>query len=81
MVPKANLTDEQSANLAALSRRFPKTGRACQIVASLDDFYRSATPKDAESASRRVANTSSTHEESRFPTNFGVEPVYNKTII
>ena len=53
-------------------------GRDKEAVAS---FYRSATPKDAESASRRVANTSSTHEESRFPTNFGVEPVYNKTII
>ena len=49
-------------------------GRDKEAVAS---FCRSATPKDAESASRRVANTSSTHEESRFPTNFGVEPRNN----
>ena len=54
MVPKSKLTDEQAANLAALSRRFPKTGKACQIVASLDDFYRSATPKEADGAFKRL---------------------------
>ena len=54
MVPKAKMTEEQSANLASLSKRFPKTGKAFQIVASLDDFYRSATPKDAEGAFARL---------------------------
>ena len=54
MVPKSKLTDEQAANLAVLSRRFPKTGKACRIVASLDDFYRSATPKEADGAFKRL---------------------------
>lgn len=54
MVPKAKMTEEQASNLSALSRRFPKTGKAFQIVASLDDFYRSATPEDAEGAFARL---------------------------
>lgn len=53
-MPKSKLTDEQAANLAVLSRRFPKTGKACQIVASLDDFDRSATPKEADGAFKRL---------------------------
>lgn len=54
MVPRAKPTEEQAANLAALSKRFPKTGKACRIVASLDDFHRSATPKEAEGAFSRL---------------------------
>lgn len=54
MVPQARLTEEQAANLAALSKRFPKTGKACRIVASLDGFYRSATPEEAAGAFMRL---------------------------
>ena len=50
MIPRSRLTDEQSANLAALSKRYPKTGKACQIVAALDDFYASRDEKEAEGA-------------------------------
>ena len=56
MVPQSKLTEEQAANLAALSKRFPKAGRAFQIVASLDDFYRSATPEEAEGAFGRLCS-------------------------
>lgn len=54
MVPQAKLTEGQTANLASLSKRFPKTGKAYQIVAALDDFYRSATTMEAESAFNRL---------------------------
>ena len=54
MVPKSKLTEEQSANLFALSKRFPKTGKAYQIVATLDEFYHSATPEIAADAFDRL---------------------------
>lgn len=47
-VPRRKLTAEQSADLAALSRRFPWTGRACRIVAGLDDSYDSRGVEEAE---------------------------------
>lgn len=54
MVPKSKLTEEQSANLFALSKRFPKTGKAYRIVAALDEFYHSATPEIAADAFDRL---------------------------
>lgn len=54
MVPKSKLTEEQSANLFALSKRFPKTGKAYRIVATLDEFYHSATPEIAADAFDRL---------------------------
>lgn len=48
MIPKAKLTEEQSAALAEMSKRYPRTGRACRIVAGLDDFYASRTVDEAE---------------------------------
>lgn len=54
MVPKSKLTEEQSANLFALSKRFPKTGKAYRIVATLDEFYHSATPEIAAIAFDRL---------------------------
>jgi transposase len=48
MIPKAKLTAEQSAVLTEMSKRYPKTGRACRIVAGLDDFYASRTMEEAE---------------------------------
>ena len=49
MIPQAKLTNEQSAKLAEMSKRYPKTGRAYRIVAGLDDFYASRTLEEAES--------------------------------
>lgn len=50
MVPKARLTAEQAAQIAGMSKRYPKTGRAYRIVAGLDDFYASQTPEQAQTA-------------------------------
>lgn len=48
MIPSAKLTAEQSVNLAEMSKRYPKTGRAYRIVAGLDDFYASRSIEEAE---------------------------------
>jgi transposase len=50
MVPEAKLTAGQSADIASMSKRYPLTGRAYRIVASLDDFYSSQTMEEAERA-------------------------------
>jgi transposase len=50
MIPEAKLTAEQSAKLAEMSNRYPKTGRAYRIVSGLDDFYASGTIGEAEEA-------------------------------
>lgn len=50
MIPQARQTAEQSAKIAEMSSRYPKTGRAYRIVAGLDDFYASATPEQAQVA-------------------------------
>jgi transposase len=50
MIPEAKLTAEQSATLAEMSKRYPKTGRAYRIVAGLDDFYACRSVEEAEIA-------------------------------
>jgi transposase len=50
MIPEAKLSGEQAAKIAEMSKRYPLTGRAYRIVAGLDDFYSSRTPKEAEAA-------------------------------
>jgi len=47
-IPARKLTPEQAAEIAALSKRFPRTGRACRIVAGLDAFYESGSMEQAE---------------------------------
>lgn len=49
-VPCRKLTPEQASDLAALSRHFPLTGRACRIVAGVDAFYDSRDAVEAEGA-------------------------------
>jgi len=48
MIPSARLSDNQAADIAALSKRYPLTGRAYRIVNGLDDFYASRTVEEAE---------------------------------
>jgi len=48
MTPEARLTEEQANKLAAISKRYPQTGRAYRIVTGLDGFYASRTPEEAE---------------------------------
>lgn len=39
MVPRTKLSDEQEGQIAIMSKRYPKVGRAYRIVAALDDLY------------------------------------------
>jgi len=48
MIPSAKLSDGQAADIAALSKRYPRTGRAYRIVSGLDDFYASRNAGEAE---------------------------------
>jgi transposase len=50
MIPYARLTIEQTQTLGAMSKRYPKTGRAYRIVAGLDDFYSSTNVAQANTA-------------------------------
>lgn len=50
VIPKANLNREQGASLAAMSKRYPETGRAYRIVSALDDFYTCRSVEEAEGA-------------------------------
>lgn len=52
--PQSSLTREQAAEIATLSRRFPKTGKAFRIVASLDEFYRSGDIAEARGSLERL---------------------------
>lgn len=54
MVPKARMSSEQAAKLESLSKRYPKTGKAYSIVATLDDFYACQTAEEAEHAFDRL---------------------------
>jgi len=49
MIPKAKQTKEQAWKISEMAKRYPETGRACRIVAALDDFYASQTLEEAQS--------------------------------
>lgn len=50
MTPESRMNSEQLTKLAALSKAYPKTGRAFRIVQALDLFY--ASKDDVEAASQ-----------------------------
>lgn len=50
IIPRTKLRADQSATIAAMSKRYPKTGRAYRIVAALDDFYRCRIVPEADEA-------------------------------
>lgn len=54
MIPKNRMTEMQTSMLKSLSRRYPKTGKAYRIVATLDDFYACQTIEEAETAFERL---------------------------
>ena len=54
MRPKGKLTGEEADRIAALSRRFPKTGEAFRIVACLDEFCASPNMAEAEASFKRL---------------------------
>lgn len=47
MIPTAKLTQQQAEAIEALSKRYPKTGRAYRMVAALDEVYASRTAEEA----------------------------------
>lgn len=54
MIPKARMTEAQTAKLESLSALYPKTGKAYSIVAALDAFYACQTMEEAETAFDRL---------------------------
>ena len=48
LTPQRRMTDDQLAKLTALSKCFPKTGRAFRIVQALDAFYACNSVHEAE---------------------------------
>ena len=48
MTPKRRMTEKQLSKLTALSKSYPKTGRAFRIVQALDEFYLCNSVKEAK---------------------------------
>ena len=48
MIPEGRMTPQQTLKVQALSKAFPKTGRAFRMVQSLDDMYRCESYEDGE---------------------------------
>jgi len=48
MIPQARMTEQQAEKVQALSKEFPKTGRAFRMVQSLDTMYRCENYADGE---------------------------------
>ena len=46
-VPKSSMNKDQLTEISILSKRYPLTGRAFQIIAALDDFYNSRSIEEA----------------------------------
>jgi transposase len=51
MIPQTRQSEEQRVRIAALSKQYPKTGRAFRMVQGLDSVYAS---EDVEEASKRL---------------------------
>lgn len=54
MTPESRMNSEQLTKLAALSKAYPKTGRAFRIVQALDLFYASKDDDEAASQSKHL---------------------------
>ncbi|MEI6578866.1 MAG: ISL3 family transposase [Eubacteriales bacterium] len=79
MIPETRQTEQQREKVLALSKQYPKTGRAFRMVQGLDEMYRCDNINDAEMVFKKlfswlrrsrldpmkeVANTLKTHKES-----------------
>lgn len=54
MIPMSKLAQQQGEAIEALSKKYPKTGRAYRMVAALDEVYASQTVKEAESKLKKL---------------------------
>lgn len=54
MVPKSRMSQEQTTKLEALSKMYPRTGKAYSIVATLDEFYNCQSIDEAVAAFERL---------------------------
>ena len=55
-MPESRLTEAQRRQLAALSRQYPKTGRAHMILEYLDEFYRNRDEAEARIRLKRLCS-------------------------
>jgi transposase len=56
MIPEHRMNEQQKKKKEALSREYPKLGRAFRMVKQLDDLYFSQTRMEAESVMRRLTS-------------------------
>ena len=56
MIPEHKMNEQQKKKKEALSREYPKLGRAFRMVKQLDDLYFSQTRMEAESVMRRLTS-------------------------
>lgn len=56
MIPEYRMNEQQKEKKEALSREYPKLGRAFRMVKQLDDLYFSQTKMEAESVMRKLTS-------------------------
>ena len=54
MIPASRLTQQQGEAVEALSKKYPKTGRAYRMVAALDEVYASFTETEAKAKLKKL---------------------------
>ncbi len=56
MIPETRQTEQQREAVAALSKQYPKTGRAYRMVQCLDDMYKCDSVDDAEKVFNKLTS-------------------------
>lgn len=56
MIPEGKMTEQQQAAKISLCKQYPKTGRAFQMVQSLDEVYQCQTLTEAEEKFKRLTS-------------------------
>lgn len=54
MIPESKQTEQQKERVQALSKQYPKTGRAYRMVQALDEMYKCDKPSDAKQVFKRL---------------------------
>ncbi len=54
MIPESIQTEQQREAVLALSKKYPKTGRAFRMVQSLDEMYKCNKPSEADKVFKRL---------------------------
>ena len=56
MIPETRQTEQQHEAVLALSKKYPKTGRAYRMVQGLDEMYKCNRPDEAEQVLKRLVS-------------------------